>query len=339
VGRVQDVRAVRIVVVTPAAPGTRSGNRVTAVRWAAHLRTLGHRVSLADVWRGQPCDLLVALHATKSHPSVVRFRAERPEGLLVVGLAGTDLYQDLPASPEARRSLELATRLTVLQPLGIEALPPEVRHKATAIIQSARPVPPIAAPAGELQVCLLAHLRDVKDPLLGAEAVRQLPSRSRVRLVHLGAALDPTAGDRARREAEGNRRYVWLGERGRLEARRRLAGSYLALVTSRLEGGSNAVSEAIANGVPVLSTRIAGSVGVLGPDYPGYFPVGDARALASLLVRAEEDPTFRAQLQRDIVRASPLVEPAREREAWRQLIAELGGSLGPPAVRASGSGG
>jgi putative glycosyltransferase (TIGR04348 family) len=313
----------RIIVVTPAARGSHKGNRVTALRWAAHLRSLGNRVALAEAWRGEPCDVLVALHATKSHASVERFHAERPGVPVIVGLGGTDLYEELRTSPEGRRALALATRLVVLQPLGIQALPPEVRAKARAIVQSARPVPAIAAPAGDFQVCVLAHLRAVKDPWLAAAAARLLAPPSRVRVVHLGAALDPGAEERARREMAENPRWVWLGDRPRREARARLAGSRLLVVTSRLEGGANVVSEAIACGVPVLSTRVDGSVGVLGPDHPGYFPVGDAAALASLLSRAEDDPGFLNELQRRVERLRPVVDPAREREAWRTLLDDL----------------
>ena len=314
----------RIHLATPAARGSRKGNRVTALRWALHLRALGHRVSLAEAWDGEPCDLLVALHATKSHPSVVRYRARRPGAPLVVGLAGTDLYEDLPASREARRSLELATRVTVLQPLGIQALPPGVRDRARVLIQSARRAHPAPALPGAFQVCLLAHLRAVKDARLAAEATRRLPGTSRVQVVHLGAALDPDAAAASRRASAANPRYVWLGERKRCDALATVAGSRLLLVTSRLEGGSNALSEAVASGVPVLSTRIDGSVGLLGPDYPGYYPVGDAAALAVLLSRAETDAGFLGALQRGVDRARPLVDPAREREAWRSLLAELG---------------
>ena len=314
----------RIVVVTPASRGSRKGNRVTALRWAGLLRSLGHRVSLREEWTGEGCDLLVALHATKSHGSAARYREARPRAPLVVAMAGTDLYQDLPASPEARRSLDLADRITVLQPLGIEALPAQVRHKARPIVQSAHAARPWPAPPGAFQACLLAHLRSVKDPFLAAAAARLLPERSRVRLVHLGAALDPEAEAQARREMAGNTRYLWLGDRPRSEALGRLAGSRLLLVTSRLEGGSNAVSEAVAAGVPVLSTRVAGSLGVLGPDYPGFYPVGDVDALAGLWLRAEEDAGFLAALRAGVERVRPLVEPRREREAWRALLAELG---------------
>ena len=60
----------RILVVTPMAPGARTGNRVTALRWVRMLRGLGHRVMVVSDYGGQPCDVLVALHARKSAQSV-----------------------------------------------------------------------------------------------------------------------------------------------------------------------------------------------------------------------------------------------------------------------------
>jgi hypothetical protein len=75
--------------------------------------------------------------------------------------------------------------------------------------------------------------------------------------------------------------------------------------------------------VPVLSTRIAGSVGILGPRYPGLFRVGDARGLARLLERCEADPAFYARLEAWCEKLRPAVEPAREKRAWRRLLAEL----------------
>jgi putative glycosyltransferase (TIGR04348 family) len=317
----------RILVVTPARRGSHAGNRVTALRWARLLRGLGHRVRLAEAFRGERCDLLVALHARKSHASVARYRAERPAAPLVVTLTGTDLYDELARSPEAHDSLARATRLVTLQPLGIEALPGDVRAKARAIVQSARAPARPPPPAEGVQVCVLAHLREVKDPFLAARAARLLPARSRVRVVHCGAPLDAGSGERARAEAEASTRWRWIGPRSRAEALCTLAASRALVVSSRHEGGANVVSEAIACGVPVLSTRIAGSVGLLGPEYPGYYPVGDEGALARLMQRLEDEPSFEAELRARIVRLRPLVAPAREAEAWRRLLEELEGAV------------
>ncbi len=95
----------RICIVTPARPGARNGNRHTAQRWAGFLRALGHRVKVMIEWDGRPCDLLLALHARRSHPSIVEYRKRFPGKPLVAVLTGTDLYRDLPRSREARASL------------------------------------------------------------------------------------------------------------------------------------------------------------------------------------------------------------------------------------------
>jgi glycosyltransferase involved in cell wall biosynthesis len=55
------------------------------------------------------------------------------------------------------------------------------------------------------------------------------------------------------------------------------------VLSSRAEGCSNALCEALALRMPVLASDIAGNRGLLGDDFPGYFPVGDAAALAEKL--------------------------------------------------------
>ena len=127
----------------------------------------------------------------------------------------------------------------------------------------------------------------------------------------------------AQAEMEANPRYQWLGELPRGKALRVLARSRLHVLSSQLEGGASALCEAIACGVPTLASRIPGSVGILGPDYPGYFPVGDTQALAGLLYRAETDPEFLQSLHAWCVQLQPLADPAREREAWQRLLDEM----------------
>ena len=313
-----------IRLITPAPAGSFHGNRVTASRWARLLRDLGHRVRIAQDYRGEPCDLLVALHARRSYEAVSFYKKQRPGAPLIVALTGTDLYGDLRKSRKARMALEWADALVLLQPLGAAALPAHLRGKARAIIQSAvKPIRAIHAPRGEFRVCVLAHLRPVKDPLLAAAACRNLPDASRIRVLHLGRALTRGMEKKARKEMAREPRYRWLGEVPRPRALSILAGSRLLLLTSRLEGGANAVSEALAAGVPVLSSRIPGSIGILGDGYPGFFPAGDARALARLLDRCESDTAFYRRLREHCRGLSPLVRPSRERAAWKRLLGEI----------------
>src|SRR3972149_4960659 len=108
----------RISIVTPAGAAPRSGNQHTAQRWAGFLRSLAHRVAVAQQGDGAAADVLIALHARKSSSSIERFHQSHPERPLIVVLTGTDLYRDIETHPEARLSLELASRLLVLPPAG-----------------------------------------------------------------------------------------------------------------------------------------------------------------------------------------------------------------------------
>lgn len=312
-----------IALVTPAPPGSRAGNGVTARRYARLLRELGHRVQVRPEWAGGRADVLIALHARKSHRSIARFRKARPEGRIVVVLTGTDLYLDLRRSATAVRSLDLADRLVVLQPLGLRALPARHRRKARAILQSLPPLP-ARSPSEGFEVCVVGHLRPVKDPFRPALAVRSLPPASRLAVTQLGGARDAGLAERARAEERRNPRYRWLGERPRAETLRRLARSRALVLPSLAEGGANVVTEAVAAGVPVLASRIPGSLGLLGPRYPGYFPPRDTTALRRLLLRFERDRRFRERLARACRALRPRFAPAREREALRRLLAELG---------------
>jgi glycosyltransferase involved in cell wall biosynthesis len=172
-------------------------------------------------------------------------------------------------------------------------------------------------------VAVIGHLREVKDPFRAANAARRLPARSRIRIVHLGAAETPQWAAAAKAEMAANPRYVWRGDRPRAEVRRLLARARAMVLSSLSEGGANVISEAVTGGVPVLATRIDGSVGLLGRDYPGYFPVGDTEALARLLTRIETDAAFLERLQRAIARRANLFRPALEKAAWKKLIDEV----------------
>lgn len=317
-------------MICPAPAQSLSGNRATANRWARILRGLKHRVTIAQTYAGEPCDVLIALHARKSAGAVLRFRRDHPGKPIIVALTGTDLYRDIYRSAKAQRTLELATRLVGLQPLAAEELNPHLRRKLRIIYQSASTIDNSSrdkaarlARGQTFDVCVAGHLRNVKDPLRAAYAARRLPGTSRIRILHAGAALDPGFASKARAEQGRNPRYRWLGEISRGAARRLIARSRLMVLSSRMEGGANVISEALVAGVPVIASRIPGSVGLLGARYAGYFPAGDTRALAELLRRAESDPKFYGNLRAWCTKRARLFEPHREVIAWKALLAEL----------------
>ena len=309
-----------IVIISPAAHDTTLGNSITANRWAGILRTLGHAVSIATEWNGESCDMLIALHARRSHSSIQRFRQAYPEHPLIVALTGTDLYNDLPSNREVNHSLDLATRIVVLQSAALELLPGDVRSKACVIYQSAvAPEHPPKADEAHFDVCVLSHLRDVKDPLRAAFASRLLPAASKIRIIHAGRTLDPRWEALARREERENPRYRWIGEQSHDAAMGLLAGSKLFVLSSAAEGGANAIAEAVVCGVPVVCSDIPGNVGMLQRGYPGYFRPGDTEQLALLLHRAETDTAFTSEIRTLILRMQNRFSPAEELAAWDQL--------------------
>jgi putative glycosyltransferase (TIGR04348 family) len=317
----------KIQIVTPAPAKSTYGNRITAERWATMLRRLGHRVSTSQRYDGTPSDLLVALHARRSYSSIRRFRRDYPDAPIVLALTGTDVYRDIRDNPHAQESLALADRIVVLQPQALRELTQAQRKRAVVIYQSVKlpaSVKRRAQAAGNhFDVCVIGHLRPVKDPFRAALAARILPASSRIRVIHIGGAMSKQMERRARAEMQRNRRYRWLGPMSRRRTLRWLSSSQLCVISSRMEGGANVLSEAIVAGVPVLVSRIAGNVGILGDNYPGLFPAGDTHDVTKLMLRAESDRKFLAKLQHDVRTLAPLCDPKREQDAWSRLLVEL----------------
>ena len=106
------------------------------------------------------------------------------------------------------------------------------------------------------------------------------------------------------------------------------------MIGSRMEGGANVVCEALRIGVPVIASRISGNVGLLGADYPAYFPVEDERALARLLSRAATDPRFYRVLKHRVARLRPSSLRRRKRARYLRPCASSR-ACSPPRPRAA----
>lgn len=317
----------RVILVCPAPPGSRVGNRITAQRWSRLLRELGHAATIVSSLPESPFDVLVALHATKSQEAVMDCRARHPERPIVVALTGTDLHRDIHRGADAQRALDLADRLIVLYPGAERALPERHRPKVSLIVQSSPPIRRTARPrARTFDVAVVGHLRPEKDPFRTALAARLLPAESRVRVLLAGKALSAGMGKRAMAEERANPRFRWLGELPAGRARALIGRSHVLCLTSEMEGGANVLSEAAAAGTPILASRIACTEGLLGADHPGLFPFGDTEALARLLRRAETEQAFLQDLERRSRTLGQLLSRANEMSAWRELLCRVTGS-------------
>jgi len=323
-----------VVIVSPALAAANNGNWQTARRWRALLSAV-HPVRIAPFWPDGPAsgtdEVLLALHARRSAPSIQAWAQARGGRGLAVVLTGTDLYQDLAHDPLAQASVQAAARLVVLQDEAPAALPEAVRDKVRVVFQSSTSRQALVKGRRFLRVAVVGHLRDVKSPQTVFDAAGRLDPGAGIRIDHYGEATGDWA-DRARATMAACPHYRWCGAVPHAQARRAIQRAHLLVHPSLLEGGAHVIMEAVCSGTPVLASAVPGNIGMLGRSYPGYFPARDADALAALLARCRReqlapphDPAdaLLARLQAQCEARAPRFAPEAERAALLALVREL----------------
>lgn len=325
-----------LCIVTPALADANNGNWQTARRWA-QLLSGRYRVRLAREWTGQDAadastDLLLALHARRSAASIAAWARLRPGQGLALALTGTDLYRDILHDATAQRSLALAQRLIVLQEQGVLGLPGPLRERCRVVFPSSTLRATLPKTTRHLRAVVVGHLRSEKSPQTVWAAARLLSPDEGICIDHIGLALDPALGEAARQTEAECPHYRWLGGVSHAAARSRIQRAHLLLHPSEMEGGAHVIMEAVLSGTPVLASRVAGNVGMLGADHGGYFPLGDAAALVKLLRSCRADMAqpggTLARLQAQGAARAPLFQRDAER---RQLLLALAGLPGAAA--------
>lgn len=172
-------------------------------------------------------------------------------------------------------------------------------------------------------VCVAGHLRDEKDPLRTAYAVKSLPSSSKIHVIHYGKSHNKKWEYKVRIENASNRRYYWAGEISQSLLRIKFSRANLMVLSSHMEGGANIISEAIMADIPIIASNIEGSIGLLGKNYSGYYAVGDTQQLKSILLRCERDKKFYNKLKQQCRARRNLFSPDKELCDWKRLVANL----------------
>ena len=314
-----------ILIISPALAKANNGNWQTAARWSQFLRNT-YRVSCVastdPISNTDQPDVVIALHARRSAAALREFHKNAPTVPRILVLTGTDLYRDIRSDAEAKHSLQIASHLVLLQPAGLAELTPSMIEKTSVIFQSAKTLTPFKRSSVQqkyLSVMMIGHLRAEKDPLTFLQActlLRHMP----IQFTHIGSALEASMAPHITATTAATPHYHWLGNQSHAVTRQRLKRCDVMVITSVMEGGANVIIEAITSGVPVIASDIAGNRGMLGDDYLGYFPVGDAPALAALIQRAATDQLFLTALRRQCDSRRELFSPARERASVQLMV-------------------
>jgi putative glycosyltransferase (TIGR04348 family) len=238
-----------------------------------------------------------------------------------VALTGTDLYRDIQTDAQAQRSLELAGRLIVLQALGINELSSAHRAKTHVVLQSTTARRTLPKTARLLRAVMVGHLRDEKSPQTLFAAALLLRAREDILIDHIGAGLDENLTQIAINTVAAHACFHWLGALKHPQTRARIQRAHVLVHTSKMEGGAHVIMEAVCSGTPVIASRIPGNVGMLGGDYAGYFPVGDAQALADMLQRCKDEPAFLDHLKLQCALRAPLFTAQAEQSALLKALA------------------
>jgi len=297
------------------------GNSVTTDRIVGILRENGIESRGSYGFDGQFADVLISLHAVKGAQAVADYRALYPDGKVIVLTTGTDIYQLLPeGSIEGEQALDAADAVVVVFDRAVQSLDARWREKAFVVPSSLAAVNVVAKPEGPpFAISVVGHLRPVKQSFLTIEAVARHPEWKDVQVWQIGEALDEASAVEAREWERRDARYRWFGGIPREDSLALCARSFLTVNSSLLEGGANAVLEAMTMGVPILASRIEGNLGLLGDDYPGYFEGAMDDALASVIDGGMDLAEWSEHLKGRI----PLFSREHEAACWLDLLSKF----------------
>jgi glycosyltransferase involved in cell wall biosynthesis len=162
-------------------------------------------------------------------------------------------------------------------------------------------------PANERIVLMVARLAVPKDPVtfVRAAGLVDAPPTTRFLLVGEGPLLAE-----AKREAEKlpAGRVVFVPASA--DVRTLLAGSHVAVLSSRSEAMPLFLLEALAEGVPAVATDLPGCREASG-DAALYVPPGDPAALAGAVSRLCRDDGLRRKMSRAATARAPLFDEDR----------------------------
>ncbi|HKQ46998.1 MAG TPA: glycosyltransferase [Phycisphaerae bacterium] len=145
-------------------------------------------------------------------------------------------------------------------------------------------------------VSIFAAIRPQKNHGLFIEmASRVLKRLPHTRFLVIGDGEKRAEFERQAEVISIARSVLFLGNRADIPEL--LAATDISVLTSHYEGLANALLEAMAVGIPVVTTGYAGADELVSDGHEGYItPMGDAEAMAQQIIELLEDPAHRRRL-------------------------------------------
>jgi len=321
----------RVLILTPTALPSVTGNAITAERWRRSLVSKGLDVKVLPAGQVSAASLREEIdrfrphlchghHALRSgwlllHPDVRGTYGDIP---FVVSPAGTDINGALD-DREQRETVFSVCRLSraiIAQGQGtlgrVKELLPDLAGKVAQVPKAfmwlGNTDYDLRAACGwareDFVFFMPAGIRPVKGNLECLRALEALrASRPKIRAVFAGPVLDVDYARRLEREIERLKDFAcWIPEIPPAAMRSAYGGADVVLNHSSAEGLSNVLLEAIASGRPILASDIRGNRWTVLGDNGGpcgcLFQPGDAGDFVKQALRLIDDGPFREGLVR-----------------------------------------
>ena len=184
---------------------------------------------------------------------------------------------------------------------------------------------PGSASAAPLQLIVARNLEAIYDNATALRAFalvrKQLPD---VRMILAGAGPEEGALRALAAELELSQAVDFCGRVERERMAQLYRGAAVALNPSRIDNMPNSVLEAMASGVPVVSTDAGGVPYILRNEVTGLMvSPGDAAAMAAAALRILQDGRLASQLRAAALQEVQLYTWGRVKERWAEVYAAL----------------
>ena len=316
-----------LVVVVPGSLDTRTGGYIYDTRIVLGLRSLGWRVDVRELHDSFPFPTAAALDdaarvfdslrrgalvvvdglALGAMPEVVERAAARVRLVALVHhplAAETGLDADTAAALEhsERQALAAVRRVIVTSPATVDALGPYgVGRANVSVIVPGVDAANVAhgSTSNTVQLLCVGTLTPRKGHEVLLRALATLPD-DRWHLTCVGSSdRDAATTSRLAEQLDTLElagRVDFVGEADAAAVATYYDRSDVFVLPTFYEGYGMAVAEALAHGLPVISTPTGGIASLVGADAGVLVAAGDAAALAAALARVIREPDLRSRL-------------------------------------------